>query len=213
MKYRSQPVVALFALYIAAASSATQAIEYNNVLADKSTLTFTSRQMGVPVQGSFPKFTTRVAFDPARPDAAKVDISIDLASIDAGSKDANDEVTGKQWFNAKMFPAASFTSSAVKTLGAGRYEVTGPLMIKGKSVPVTAAFSFKAEGASGVFDGGFTLKRIDFAIGEGPWADLSTVANEVQVKFHVVAAATASPAPSATSATPAITAKLPAKTK
>ena len=132
MKYQNQSIFALFVLCISAVSNATLALEYNNVLAEKSTLTFTSRQMGVPVQGSFRKVTTRFAFDPAKPDAAKVDISIDLASIDAGSKDANDEVIGKQWFNAKMFPVASFTSSAVKTSGAGRYEVTGPLMIKGK---------------------------------------------------------------------------------
>lgn len=176
---------------LAIAANLVQAVEYGVVQADKSTLTFTSRQMGVPVQGSFPKFTTRIAFDPARPDAAKVDLSIDLASIDAGSKDANDEVVGKQWFNVRMFPAASFTSGAVKTLGGGRFEVAGPLTIKGKSVPVTAAFTFKVDGAFGVFDGGFTLKRIDFAIGEGPWADLSTVANEIQVNFHVVAAASA----------------------
>jgi polyisoprenoid-binding protein YceI len=167
------------------------AIEYNTVQADKSTLTFTSRQMGVPVQGRFPKFTARVAFDPAKTDAAKVDISIDLARIDAGSQDANDEVVGKQWFNVKMFPLASFTSNAVKATGAGRFEVTGPLTIKGKAMPVTAAFTFKADGANGIFDGGFTLKRIDYAIGEGPWADLSTVANEIQVNFHVVAAASA----------------------
>ena len=172
-------------------ATTTQAVEYSAVQADKSTLTFTSRQMGVPVQGRFPKFTAHIAFDPAKPAAAKVDISIDLASIDAGSKDANDEVVGKQWFNVRMFPAATFTSTAVKALGTGRFEVTGPLMIKGKSVPATATFSFKPEGINGVFDGSFTLKRIDFAIGEGPWADLSTVANEVQVNFHVVAAPSA----------------------
>ena len=171
------------------------AVEYTSVLADKSTLNFTSRQMGVPVQGSFSKFTSRVAFDPAKPEAAKVEISIDLASIDAGSKDANDEVVGKQWFNVRMFPSASFASNAVKSLGSGRYEVSGPLTIKGKTAPVTATFQFKPEGANGVFDGGFTLKRIDFAIGEGPWLDLSTVANEIQVNFHFVAApATAAPA-------------------
>ena len=173
------------------AANIAGAVEYGTVQADKSTLTFTSRQMGVPVQGRFPKFTAHIAFDPAKPDAAKVDISIDLASTDAGSKDANDEVVGKQWFNVKMFPAANFTSSAVKSLGAGRFEVTGPLTIKGKAVPVTAAFTFKVDGTNGVFDGGFTMKRIDFAIGEGPWADLSTVANEIQVNFHVVAAAVA----------------------
>ena len=55
-------------------------------------------------------------------------------------------------------------------------------------------FGFKAEGNNGVFDGGLTLKRTDFAIGEGPWADVSTVANEIQVNFHVVAAASAAPA-------------------
>jgi polyisoprenoid-binding protein YceI len=170
------------------AANVANAVEYGTVQTDKSTLTFTSRQMGVPVQGRFPKFTARIAFDPAKPDTSKVDISIDLASTDAGSKDANDEVVGKQWFNVKMFPAASFTSSAVKALGAGRFEVTGPLTIKGKAVPVTAAFTFKVDGANGIFDGGFTMKRIDYAIGEGPWADLSTVANEIQVNFHVVAA-------------------------
>lgn len=188
MKYLS-PTVVLIGFAIVGSSAA--AVEYSNVQTDKSTLTFTSRQMGVPVQGRFPKFNARIAFDPARPDAAKVDISIDLASADAGSKDANDELVGKQWLNVKMFPAASFTSSTVKALGAGRFEVTGPLTIKGKAAPVTAAFTFKPEGANGIFDGGFTLKRIDFAIGEGPWADLSTVANEIQVNFHVVAAAAA----------------------
>jgi len=189
-------------IFIAAAlafvANATQAIEYNAVQADKSAITFTSKQMGVPVQGRFPKFSARVAFDPAKPDAAKVEISIDLAAIDAGSKDANDEVVGKQWFNVKVFPTASFTSSTVKAAGAGRYEVTGPLTIKGKSSPLTASFGFKAEGNNGIFDGGFTLKRIDFAIGEGPWADLSTVANEIQVNFRVVAAAAAVATPSAT---------------
>ncbi|MCY7389591.1 MAG: YceI family protein, partial [Burkholderiales bacterium] len=118
--------VALFA-------NAAQAVEYGSVQADKSTVTFTSRQMGVPVQGGFPKFTTKLAFDPAKPEAAKVELSIDLATIDAGSKDANDEVVGKQWFNVKMFPVATFTSATVKSVGAGGFEVTGPLTIKGKS--------------------------------------------------------------------------------
>ncbi len=174
-------------------SGLAPAVEYSAVQSDQSTISFISRQMGVPVKGRFPKFTTRIAFDPAKPEAAKVDINIDLSAIDAGSKDANEEVVGKQWFNVGMFPVAKFTSSTVKGLDAGRFEVSGPLTIKGKAIPVTAAFTFKADGASGVFDGGFTLKRIDFAIGEGPWADVSTVANEIQVNFHVVAATAAAP--------------------
>ena len=188
MKYLSYSLTLAVIAVAATVANNAGAVEYTSVLADKSTLTFTSRQMGVPVQGSFSKFTSRVAFDPAKPEAAKVEISIDLASIDAGSRDANDEVVGKQWFNVRMFPSASFASNAVKSLGSGRYEVSGPLTIKGKTAPVTAAFQFKQEGANAVFDGGFTLKRIDYAIGDGPWLDVSTVANEIQVNFHVVAA-------------------------
>ena len=175
-------------LALAFLCSNASAIEYSQVLAEKSTLTFTSQQMGVPVQGRFPKFLARVAFDPAKPEAAKVDITVDLNAIDAGSQEANDEVVGKQWFNVRMFPSASFVSTKIKALSASRYEVSGPLTIKGRAVPITATFTLKTEGAAAVFDGGFTMKRIDFAIGEGPWADGSTVANDIQVTFRIVAA-------------------------
>ncbi|MBL8512097.1 MAG: YceI family protein [Betaproteobacteria bacterium] len=166
-----------------------QAVEYGAVLADKSTLTFQSRQMGVKVQGRFARFDTQLAFDPAKPETAKVEVSVDVASIDAGSKEANDEVVGKPWFSARMFPMAKFVASRVKPLGGGRYEVSGGLTIKGKTLPITAPLMLKMEGNNGVFDGGFTLKRIDFGVGDGPWADDATVANEVVVNFHIVASA------------------------
>ncbi|HMV19881.1 MAG: YceI family protein [Betaproteobacteria bacterium] len=171
-----------FALFAPAA----QAIEYGDFLADKSTLTFVSKQMGVPVDGRFRKFTAALSFDPAKPTAASARLELDLASIDAGSKDANDEVVGKAWFNLKTFPTASFVSTAVKPLGGDRYELAGKLTIKGKAQDIVAPMSFRQEGANGVFDGSFTLKRLDFAVGDGVWADVSTVANDVQVKFHLV---------------------------
>ena len=33
--------------------------------------------------------------------------------------------------------------------------------------------------------GSFTLKRLDFKIGDGEWADTSMVANDVTVKFKL----------------------------
>ena len=186
-----------FIFFVSLITATAHATEYSAVQTDKSTLTFISKQMGVPVNGSFPRFTAQVDFDPAKPYAGKVNISIDLASIDAGSKDANDEVVGKEWFNVRMFPSATFSSVGMKSVGGGKYEVTGHLALKGKSNPVIAPFSFKAEANSGVFDGSFTLKRIDYAIGEGSWTDVSMVANDGQVNFHIVEAASARPAVSA----------------
>lgn len=179
--------LSLAALALSTAFGA-QAAEFTQVQADKTAVTFTSKQMGVPVDGRFRKATATIAFDPAKPAQASAKLDIDLASVDAGSPDANNEVVGKAWFNLKAFPTASFVSSAVKALGGDRYEVVGKLTIKGKSQDVTAPFTFRQEAGNGVFDGGFVLKRLDFAIGDGAWSDVGTVANEVNVRFHVVAA-------------------------
>ena len=79
----------------------------------------------------------------------------------------------------------------MKPLGGDKYEVAGKLTIKGRTQDVVAPFTFRQDGGNGIFDGGFTLKRLDFGVGDGAWADVGTVANEVQIKFHIVAAAAA----------------------
>jgi polyisoprenoid-binding protein YceI len=176
-----------FAAALVAAAPAA-AVEYNQVLPERSAIAFTSKQMGVPVDGRFRRFSAAMNFDPAKLATASARIDIDLASIDAGSKDADDEVVGKQWFNTKAFPTASFVSSGVRALGGDRYEALGKISIKGRTQDAALPFTFKPEGGNAVFDGNLTLKRLDFAIGEGPWSDVGTVANEVQVKFRIVAA-------------------------
>ena len=174
-------------LLLACAMSSAHATEFNQVQADKSTLTFAYKQMGVPMEGKFRKLVARIAFDPARLGAARAQIDVNPADIDTGLSDADAEVLGKLWFNIKAFPGVRFAATGVKALGGNRYEALGKLTLKGKSQDISAIFTFKQEGATGIFDGIFTLKRLDYAIGEGEWTDVSAVANEVQVKFHIVA--------------------------
>lgn len=179
----------LYALMLLAGVSSVHAAEFNQVQADKSSVAFAYKQMGVPSEGKFRKFAAAVAFDPAKPAAASAQIDIDLASIDTGSKEGDEEVAGKLWFNTKSYPQARFVSGSVKALGGNRYEVAGKLTLKGRTQEVSAPFTYRQEGAAAVFDGSFVLKRLDFAIGEGIWADVGTVANEVRITFHVVASA------------------------
>jgi polyisoprenoid-binding protein YceI len=164
------------------------AAELGPIQADKSKLAFVSKQMGVPVEGEFRKFAVQMSFDPARPEAGKAQIEIDMASVDAGSAEANEEVVGKNWFNVKQFPKAGFVSSSVKALGGNKFEVAGKLTIRDKTRDVTAPFTMTPQGANSQFDGSFTIKRADFGIGQGAWADFDTVANEVQIKVKFVAA-------------------------
>lgn len=169
------------------AAQAAPAVSYSTVQATQSRLSFVFKQMNVPVEGKFNRFAAQIDFNPAKPEAGHAAFTVDIASIDAGSAEANGEVVGKNWFNAKVFPQAKFASTAIKALGGNRYQVTGNLTIKGRSRPVTAPFTFTPQGAQGAFDGGFVLKRADFGLGEGEWADFSTVANEIQIKVHLLA--------------------------
>jgi polyisoprenoid-binding protein YceI len=173
-------------LISAITGSFTYAVEFKQVQANESSVTFGYKQMGVPMEGKFTKFTVQTSFDPARLAKAQARIDIDLSSIDTGSEEANGEVVGKQWFNAKAFPSAGFVSSGVKALGGNRYEAAGKLTIKGKALDVVAPFTFRSTAKLDMFDGIFTLKRLDYNIGEGIWADVSAVADEIQIKFHLV---------------------------
>lgn len=177
----------LIALSLAAASTLAAAAPMS-VDTAKSEITFVSKQMGVPVDGRFRKFVVQLDFDPKKPETSKASLEIDIASIDAGSKEANDEVIRKPWFNTAQFPKATFTSTSVKGLGSNKYEVTGNMTLKGKTKAITAPFTVKPQGTAQLFEGAFVFNRSDFGIGDGPWNDPETVALDIQVKFKVLAA-------------------------
>ena len=158
--------------------------EFTVLHPQQSSITFVSTQMGVPVEGSFRKFTARIAVDPARPEAGTARIDIDLTSIDTGIVEADEEVAGKKWFDTQNHPIASFTSSGVGQSGKGRYEALGKLTIKGKSLDIKAPFTLKQNADTLVIDGVFPLRRLDYAIGTGIWSDTEVVADEVRIHFH-----------------------------
>jgi polyisoprenoid-binding protein YceI len=163
------------------------AVEYKVVQPEKSKVTFQYKQMGVAMDGRFKKFSAQLYFDPAKPASAKADIEIDLASIDVGSSDADDEVVGKNWFNVKAFPKATFVAKNVKATGTNQFDVTGVLTIKGKSQDIKFPIKLIAQGHAAVFSGGFVMRRADFAIGEGIWSKFDVVANDIQINFQLSA--------------------------
>jgi polyisoprenoid-binding protein YceI len=157
------------------------------LLAEQSEIAFTSRQMGVPVEGKFRRFSAQVAFDPARLATSKIAFSVDTGSADI-SREVNAELPKAVWFNVGQFPQATFTSSSIKRLDATRYEVAGKLAIKGVSSEVVVPVTLAQNGATTVASGAFPIKRLSFRIGEEEWADTSMVADEVQVRFRIALA-------------------------
>ena len=152
----------------------------------KSSINFTSKQMGVAVDGNFKKFEANVSLDPEKIESAKGWISIELASINTGSKEGNDEVQGKNWFSVKSFPNARFDLKNIKSAGNGHLTITGDLTIKGKTKPITTEATLKVNGNSAILEGKFIFKRLDFSIGEGQWGDVDVVANDVNIHYKLL---------------------------
>jgi len=166
-------------------SAALPAAAQQKLLPAQSEIAFTSHQMGVPVDGKFKKFDAQMAFDPKKVDAARIAFTVDLASVSFGSTETEAEVVKPDWFNTKSFPQATFQSTAVKAVGGGKFEVAGKLAIKGASRDIVVPVTLAQTGPTTTATGAFTLKRLDYNIGDGEWKDTSMVANDVQVRFKL----------------------------
>lgn len=178
VSFASLATVALVALPLA---TSAQQIDYG-----RSQITVASRQMNVPVEAKFKKFSAQLAFDPATPEAIKAHIEVDAASFDVGHDDVNVEALDKDWLDARKFPKANFVSASVRSLGGGRYEARGPLTIKGKTHDVTVPYSVKTDAAgNSVIEGMFNIRRLQYGIGQGVWRHVDVVADDVQIRFRL----------------------------
>ena len=175
-------IPSLGALLLAAGHADAQGL-----LIDKSEIRFVSKQLGVNVEGRFRKWKANIVFLPKNLAKSKAEFDIDLGSIDLASDESETEIKSPLWFNTAKFPVAHFASTSIKNVGGDKYEIVGKLTLKGvtKDVVVPIALKKDATGNS-VAEGSFPLKRTDYKVGEGMWADTEMVADDVVVRIRMV---------------------------
>lgn len=150
----------------------------------KSQIRFVIRQMNVPVEGGFKRFSAQARFDPTKVEGAEFRIDLDMASIDTGSPDGDDEARRPLWFDMARYPKASFVSKSVARQAEERFVASGDLTIKGRSRAVAVPFSL-ARQANGAWlaEGKLPVRRKDFGIGGGDWNDV--VADQAEARFRI----------------------------
>jgi polyisoprenoid-binding protein YceI len=163
------------------------------LLAAGSEIIFTTRQMGVPVEGRFARFSAQIALDPKQPATGSVAFGIDTGSARFGSPELDAEVPKPTWLHSARFPQASFQSNAIRAAGPGRFEVAGQLTIKGIARELTVPVQLVQSADKAVASGSFVIRRNAFKIGDGEWADTSLLADEVQVRFKLALAGLPAP--------------------
>lgn len=153
----------------------------------RSQISFLIKQMNVPVEGSFGRYVVKALFDAGKPEQGTFDVELDIASINTGSEEGDDEAKRPAWFDTKRFPKARFVSKSIKRDGPGRYTVNGDLTLKGRTLPITAATVLTPQRGGGwIVSGRTALKRSKFDIGGGEWADPSVVADDLEARFKIL---------------------------
>lgn len=127
--------------------------------------------------GIFGNVTGTLEIDPAKPEAAKLDVTIPIASVVTASAGLTDHLTraGKDgaapdFFGANPAPAR-FVSTKVESTGGTTANITGDLTMNGVTKPVVIAAEFTGAGANPMsqvktvgFEGRTTIKRSDWGI-------------------------------------------------
>lgn len=102
-----------------------------------SAVHFQVRHMNIAfVKGEFGNVTGTVEFDPDKPEASNVDISIEVASLYTRDAQRDGHIKTPDILNAEAFPAITFKSKKVTKAGSG-YAVVGDLTLRGATKEAT----------------------------------------------------------------------------
>ena len=175
---RSLAIALLLSLALPAAAA-------DYVQASGSSLAFAGKYQGDVFTGRFPGFSTRLRFDPAQLANASLDVTIPLATSTTGNADYDENLRGADFFDAAKFPQAHYTATHFRSLGGNQYAADGTLSLHGASKPVTLTFTW-TPGAQPVLTGKATVKRLDFGIGSGDFADTGLIPDGIAVSTKVV---------------------------
>jgi polyisoprenoid-binding protein YceI len=150
-----------------------------------SKLGFSGSFQGQSFDGTFGQWTAAINYDPAKLAGSKFDVDVDLSSVKTGDKDRDGALPGSDFFNVAKFPKAHFVTTGFHQNGA-QVIADGNLTLRGVTKPVSLNVVFKSQGAGATMDVSGAVKRLDFGVGGGDYADTSVIANDVKINAHLV---------------------------
>lgn len=179
---------ALAALLFAAAPALADAPRWR-VDAEASRLFFEATEAGRPVRGEFRRFDADIAFDPARPETARVEVRIATLSAETGRTMHDQALHDTDWFAPAQFPEARFSLAGAARLADGSFVADGTVTLRGRAQPARLAFRLAVEGGVARMEGEAVLDRLAFGIGERTDRSAGWIGRQVRVEVRLVARA------------------------
>lgn len=120
-------------------SSISQAAEYTiDTKGAHAFIQFHIKHLGYSwLVGRFNHFEGEFSYDENNPGAAKVEVTIETASIDSNHAERDKHLRDDEFLDVEKFPQARFVSTAYRELGNGKAELQGELTLHGVTRPLT----------------------------------------------------------------------------
>lgn len=147
-------------------------------------LEFVALQAGAKVTGEFRRFHAALDLDPGRPDEGRLDVTVEVASLDTRDPERDEILRGPDFFQVDGHPQAVFHAGRLERAGDG-WRAPGDLTIRGVTQPVPVTFTIAPGSGFTVMKGSARLRRLAFGLGRGEWADTTWVGDEVDVRFEL----------------------------
>lgn len=104
---------------------------------ERSRLSFVLRHLVLlEIKGHFARWGGSLSFDRQDPARSRVEVWIDLGSVDTGDADRDRHLRSPELLNVERFPRATFTSDSVADFDGHRALVHGRLSMNGREVPI-----------------------------------------------------------------------------
>jgi polyisoprenoid-binding protein YceI len=155
-----------------------------------ASINFAIKHLGYSIlTGRFDTFSGDFSYDPAKPEASKISVSIDTNSVNSNNAERDKHLRSKDFFNVEKFPKASFVSKKV-VVGADKtnFDLVGDFTLNGVTKSITIATKKVGEGKDpwGGYRAGFegstelTLKDFNIVFPLGPASETVKISLNVE---------------------------------
>lgn len=153
-----------------------------------ASINFAIKHLGYSVlTGRFDTFSGEFTYDPAKPEASTVNVSIDTGSVNSNHAERDKHLRSPDFLNVEKFPKATFVSTKIVTDDKDEFDIVGDLTLNGVTKSITIEVDKIGEGKDpwGGYRAGFsgetTITLKDFNVK----MDLGPASQTVQLELEV----------------------------
>lgn len=143
----------------------------------RSAINFKIKNLGISTSGTIGGMQASIHFNPADLNNSTIEATVETSTLNTENSGRDEHIKNEDFFDVTRYPKITMKSLVIKHKGGNKYVGTFSLTIKAKTKQVEIPFTYTEKGNIAVFNGSFTINRLDYGVG----SESMILANEVNI--------------------------------